>query len=189
MNLDKFLKILNSGDKVKANSEVHLFMHGLSQEALKVTSKLNNKYNTPEDITELLRELTLREVDPSVTVFPPFNTDCGKNLIFGKNIFINSGCKFQDQGGISIGDGTLIGHNVVLASLNHAQDPKDRGSLIPAKITIGKNVWIGANSTVIAGVTIGHGAIVAAGAVVTKDVAANSIVGGVPAKFIKKVEV
>ena len=77
---------------------------------------------------------------------------------------------------------------MVLASLNHAQNPKDRGSLFPAKISIGRNVWVGANATIIAGVNIGDSAIVAAGAVVTKDVAANSIVGGVPAKFIKEVE-
>ncbi len=188
MNLDQFLKILDSGNKIESNSEVHLFMHTLSQEALKITSKLNNQYHSPEEITALLCELTQREVDSSVIIFPPFNTDCGKNIIFRKNVFINAGCKFQDQGGIVIGDGTLIGHNVVLASLNHAQNPKDRGSLFPAKISIGRNVWVGANATIIAGVNIGDGAIVAAGAVVTKDVAANSIVGGVPAKFIREVE-
>ena len=96
------------------------------------------------------------------------------------------GCKFQDQGGIFIEDGVLIGHNVVLATLNHAMSPKDRGSMIPSPIHIGKNVWIGSNSTILPGITIGDGAIVAAGAVVTKNVPENTVVGGVPAKIIKR---
>lgn len=97
------------------------------------------------------------------------------------------GCKFQDQGGIFIGDGSLIGHNVVLATLNHAMDPEDRATMIPAPIHIGKRVWIGANATVLPGVTIGDGAIVAAGAVVTKDVPENTVVGGVPARVMRKI--
>jgi acetyltransferase-like isoleucine patch superfamily enzyme len=185
MQLRDFLTTLNSGKKIDAGSEVHLYMIELSQQAMKITTKMNGQYHTPEQITEMLCMLTGREVDPSVAIFPPFYTDCGKNISFSKNIFINSGCKFQDQGGIVIGEGALIGHNTVLASLNHAEDPEDRGSLLPGKITIGKNVWIGANCTIVAGVTIGDGAIIAAGAVVTKDVPARSVVGGVPAKLIK----
>ena len=77
---------------------------------------------------------------------------------------------------------------MVLATLNHDLEPSKRAWLHPAPIRIGKNVWIGANATVTAGVTIGEGAIVAAGAVVTKDVEANSVVGGVPARFIKRVD-
>ena len=119
-------------------------------------------------------------------MFPPFYTDCGKNITIGKNVFINMGCKFQDQGGIFIDDGALIGHNVVLATLNHDMNPETRHDMIPKPIHIGKNVWIGSNSTILSGVTIGDGAIVAAGAVVTKDVEKNTVVGGVPAKFIKK---
>ena len=98
------------------------------------------------------------------------------------------GCKFQDQGGIYIGDGTLIGHNVVLATLNHAKSPSERSSMIPAPIHIGKDVWIGSNATVLPGVTIGDGAIIAAGAVVTKNVPERTIVGGVPATVIRTIE-
>ena len=97
------------------------------------------------------------------------------------------GCKFQDQGGIFIDDGVLIGHNVVLATLNHAMQPERRGDMLPAPIHIGKRVWIGSNATVLPGVTIGDGAVVAAGAVVTKDVPANAVVGGVPAKAIRHI--
>ena len=64
-------------------------------------------------------------------------------------------CKFQDQGGITIDEGALIGHNVVLATLNHDLNPANRASMTYAPIYIGKNVWIGANATVLAGITIG----------------------------------
>ena len=87
-----------------------------------------------------------------------------------------------------IGDGVLIGHNAVLATLNHDIDPNKRSMMHPSPILIGKNVWIGANATVLPGVTIGDGAIVAAGAVVNRDVSANTIVGGVPARLIKMIE-
>ena len=99
---------------------------------------------------------------------------------------INSGCKFQDQGGISIGDMTFIGHNVVLATLDHDLDPEHRFYMYPAPIRIGKKVWIGSNAVITKGVTIGDNSVIAAGAVVTGDVPANTVVGGVPARVIKK---
>lgn len=188
MNLNEFLDHLNRRLPVIGGSEAHLFMHELSQEALRLTAELNNSYRTPEEIRALMEKITSKAVDESFALFPPFYTDCGKNITFGKNVFINSGCKFQDQGGITIGDGALIGHNVVLATLNHDMKPEKRSTIHPAPIVVGKNVWIGSGATILPGVTIGDGAIVAAGAVVTKDVAANTIVGGVPAKFIKEIE-
>lgn len=86
-----------------------------------------------------------------------------------------------------IGDGTLIGSHVVLATINHGQDPKERADNYPSPIHIGKNVWIGSHATILPGRTIGDNAIVAAGAVVTKDVPEGAIVGGVPAKIIKMI--
>ena len=129
-----------------------------------------------------------KRVDPSFRLFPPFYTDCGKNITIGKNVFFNAGCKFQDQGGITIGDDTLIGHNVVLATLNHSLSPEKRANTVPAPIRIGKKVWIGSNVTVLPGVTIGDGAVVAAGAVVTKDVPGNTVAAGVPARVIRSVD-
>ncbi|WP_415930427.1 acyltransferase, partial [Zhenpiania hominis] len=110
------------------------------------------------------------------------------NITVGKNVFINTGCRFQDQGGIRIGDHVLIGHNVVLATLNHDFAPYNRATMHPAPIHIEDRVWIGANATVVPGVTIGENSIVAAGAVVTKDVPPNTIVGGVPAKVLKRID-
>ena len=187
MDLEGFLHHLNSGKTVEGGSEAHLFMHGVSQEALRLTAEINGSYHTPEELRDLFSQLIGQPVDPSFGLFPPFYTDCGKNIHIGKRVFINMGCKFQDQGGIFVDDGALIGHNVVLATLNHDRRPEARSSMIPAPIHIGKHVWIGANATVLPGVTIGDGAIVAAGAVVTKDVPANTIVGGVPAKVIRTI--
>ena len=187
MDLAGFLEHLNSGKPVKGGSEAHQFMHGVSQEALRITAEINGSYHEPARLRELFAALTGRPVDESFGLFPPFYTDCGKNIHIGKNVFINMGCKFQDQGGIFIGDGALIGHNVVLATLNHAPSPGDRGSMIPAPIRIGRNVWVGANAVILPGVTIGDGAIVAAGAVVNRDVPGNTLVGGVPAKIIRTI--
>lgn len=184
MELNAFLDRLNSGKTVEAGSEPHQFMHWASQEALRLTAEINGRYHTPEELRGLFSQLTGQPVDESFGLFPPFYTDCGKNIHVGRQVFINMGCKFQDQGGIFIDDGVLIGHNVVLATLNHAMPPERRSDMLPAPIHIGKRVWIGSNATVLPGVTIGNGTVVAAGAVVTKDVPANALVGGVPAKVI-----
>ena len=185
MELQEFLNHMNSGKPVIADSEVHKCMCRLSQEALRLTAELNSGYHEPEEIRILFARLTGKPVDECFGLFPPFYTDCGKNLTVGKNVFINSGCRVQDQGGIFIGDGTLIGHNVVLATLNHNLNPAHRRDLRPAPIRIGKNVWIGANATILPGVKIGDGAVIAAGAVVSTDVPADTMAGGVPAKRIK----
>lgn len=188
MNLNEFLEHLNHGKAVVGNSELHKFMHQLSQEAMKITTELNCSYHEPEEIRILFSKLTGKPIDETFSIFLPFYTDCGKNITIGKNVFINSGCRFQDQGGIVIGDGTLIGHNVVLTTLNHDFSPEKRITMHPAPIIIGKKVWIGANVTIVPGVKIGDNTIIAAGAVVTKDIPANVVAGGVPAKIIKSLE-
>ena len=180
-----YLANLRKGEPVKSGSNGFKMMCDLSERAMQITSALNNTYHTAEEIRALFSKLIGKPVPESFRMFPPFYTDCGCNITVGKNVFINACCNFQDQGGISIGDGSLIGHKVVLATLNHGFDPEDRASLYPAPITIGKQVWIGASSTILPGVTIGDNAIIAAGSVVTKDVASNTLVAGVPAKFIR----
>lgn len=187
MELNEYLDYLNSGKPVEGGGEVHQFMHIVSQEALKLTAQINSGYHEPAELRALFSKLIGKPVDESFTFFPPFYTDCGKNITVGKHVFLNMGCKFQDQGGIFIGDETLIGHNVVLATLNHAMQPEDRATMIPAPIHIGKRVWIGSNATILPGVTIGDGAVVGAGAVVTKDVPESTVVGGVPARVLRKI--
>ena len=185
MTTAEFLDFMNSGNQVTAECGVHQTMHRLSQEAIRITMEINNTYHTPDEINTLMSELIGEPVE--VGLFPPFYTDCGKNIHLGKGVFINAGCKFQDQGGICIGDGALIGHNTVLATLNHGLLPEERHDLIPKSIHIGKNVWIGSNSTVLAGVTIGDNAVIGAGSVVTKDIPENMIAVGSPARVIRSI--
>lgn len=187
MTNEEFIQSIQSGKRVIALSPQHTTMHRLASEARGLTQKLN-RTNNPKMQRKLFSKLTGKSVDETFVLFPPFYTDCGKNITVGKNVFINSCCCFQDQGGIFIGDDTMIGHQVVLATLNHDLDPKSRKDMFPAPIKIGKNVWIGAHATLLAGVTIGDNAVIAAGAVVTKDVAANTVAGGVPAKVIKRLD-
>lgn len=186
MDLQEFLAHVDRGDLIEGGSEAHRFMHDAAQDAFRVTSRLNSGYCTPDEVRALLTELTGRPVDESVALFPPFHTEFGKNITLGKDVFINLGCRFQDTGGITIGDGTLIGHGSTLTTLNHAVDPDRRADMLPAPIVIGRKVWLGASVTVVPGVTIGDGAIVGAGSVVTRDVPANAIVAGVPARVLRE---
>ena len=187
MDLQELLQHFNNGDTIGEDWAVIEQLRFYSREAQKITMEINTKFHEPEELAEIFSRLTGKPVGEGFGLFPPFYTDFGKNIHIGKNVFINSDCKFQDQGGIYIDDGALIGHGVVLATLNHDLDPEKRQQLLPAPIRLGKGVWIGANATVTSGVTIGDHAVVAAGAVVNKDVPANTIVGGVPAKVIKSV--
>ena len=189
LKLVELLDIFNSGETLTMDEEALETCNYYSQEAQKLTCELNAKYHEFDERREIFSELIGQELDENFRVFTPFYTDFGKNIHLGKNVFINADCKFQDQGGIYIGDDTLIGHNVVLATLNHEEDPENRENLIAAPIKIGNKVWIGSNATILPGVTVGDGAIIAAGAVVTKDVDSMSIVAGVPAKFVRKIKV
>lgn len=182
--LDDLLTALNAGETIRGDSRLHAAMHAASQESLRITAELNGQYHSPAGVRALMSELTGVAVAESLQLFPPFSADFGKNIRFGENVFVNSGCRFQDQGGIDIGEGSLIGHNAVITTLNHDMVPSRRADMIPARVIIGRGVWFGANVTVLPGVTIGDGAVVGAGAVVTKDVAAGTIVVGVPAKQV-----
>ena len=189
MELQEFLDYVNSGKTIKGVSEEMAFSGYLSQEALKITAKINTGYHTPEELQDLFAELTGQPVNRHITLIPPFYTDCGKNIHVGKFVFFNAGCTMQDQGGVYIGDGVLLGHHTTIVTLNHGIHPNERHNLHPAPVVIGNNVWIGSNATILPGVTIGDNAVVAAGAVVTKDVPTNTVVAGVPAKIVKKIDV
>lgn len=155
------------------------------------TIGLNNRLNQVGEINEvraILSEIIGAEVDETTTIFPPFYTNFGRFTRLGKHVFINHACSFLDMGGITLEDHVLIGPQVKLITENHPLDPEDRRALIGKPILIKRNAWIGAGATILPGVTVGENAVVAAGAVVSRDVAANTVVGGIPAKFIKNIE-
>ena len=212
MRVEEFRKAMAGTKYIPAGSELHLAFHAFSQEALKITAKLNGQYHTPDEIRQIMAELTESAIDESFGLFPPFHTDIrprrrrrvarrsvateprsgrkrpsGKNIKIGKRVFINAGCQFQDQGGIEIGDDVLIGPQTIIATLNHDPNPEKRGGMIPKTVKIGNKVWLGARVTICPGVTIGEGAIVGAGAVVTKDVPPRTVVAGVPARIFRTV--
>lgn len=186
MTLNEFLEYVKTRQPLDT-PEIYRLMDEMSEEARRITFSLNSAYHNQEEINSLLCELFGRPVGKGFKMFPPFYTDFGKNTHIGDDVFINACCNFQDHGGVFIGDRCQIGHNVVFATLNHGLRPEERRTMTPAPIVLGKNVWVGSNSTILQGVTIGDNAVVAAGAVVTKDVPANVVVGGVPAKIIKKI--
>lgn len=127
-----------------------------------------------------------------ITFYPGIRLSPGRNLILGNKVDLAWGVLITTRGGVEIGDRTLIGYNTQIFSANHAVPGKRRkvfnaGHMF-GPVVIGPDVWIGAGCIILPGVTIGEGAVIAAGAVVTKDVAPFTVVGGIPAKLIKKRE-
>lgn len=146
-----------------------------------------NTSTSVERIRQYLSEIIGKPIDPSTVVFVPFHTNFGRFISIGKRVFINHACSFLDLGGITIEDDVLIAPRVNITTENHPTDPADRKSLILKPVVIKRNAWIGAGATILPGVTVGENAIVAAGAVVSKDVPANTIVGGIPARHLKNI--
>jgi acetyltransferase-like isoleucine patch superfamily enzyme len=183
--MDIFSKMLAGGIIDKNDPELPQLWKQVSQ-TIALSSVLNRATNTNQ-IREQLSKIIGSSIDSSTIVFVPFHTNFGKHIRLGKNVFINHGCSFLDLGGIIIEDDVLIGPKVNIITENHPIDPANRKSLDLAKVVIKQNAWIGAGATVLPGVTIGQNSIVAAGAVVTKNVPDNTIVGGIPAQFIKNI--
>ncbi|WP_432712712.1 DapH/DapD/GlmU-related protein [Pedobacter sp.] len=186
MNTENIFERLRNGEIISPNDPEAYRM----REESFVTKKLLFQMNStpePDEIRNLLSQITGSEVDQSVVVFTPLYINYGKHTKIGKNVFINFDCVFLDLGGITIEDNVFIAPKVSLLSEGHPTSIEDRHSLIPKAIHLKKNAWIGAGSTILPGVTIGENAVVAAGAVVSKDVAENTMVGGIPAKFIKDI--
>lgn len=155
------------------------------------TKKLSVEMNTSTDFSEirkLLGEITGSTINESTTLFTPLHINLGIFTRIGKNVFINADCSFLDIGGITIEDDVLIGPKVSLTTESHPLNPSERKSLLVKPVVIKRNAWIGAGAIILPGVTIGENAVVAAGAVVSKDVAANTVVAGIPAKVIKTIE-
>jgi acetyltransferase-like isoleucine patch superfamily enzyme len=188
MDHDDIFERERAGEVISLDDPGYGRIADLITEAQKLIALMNTGYHTPEEVRELFSRLTGVPVDPSFWLLPPFYTDFGRNIRVGKGVFVNHGCEFMDRGGITLEDRVLIGPKVNLVTISHPVEPSRRRSTFCAPIVIKQNAWIGAAVSIMPGVTIGDNAIVGANAVVTKDVAADTIVGGIPAKLIRRFE-
>ncbi|MBR6412620.1 MAG: sugar O-acetyltransferase [Alphaproteobacteria bacterium] len=180
---------MSLGTPMQMGTDLMEAFYNYGLEALKITMKMNTHYHTPEKIRELFSELTASKIDDTCFILPPFYTEFGKNIKMGKQVFMNSCCHFQDNGGIEIGDGTMLGNNVTIVTLNHDINPQTRVNATPKPVKIGKKVWIGSCCTILPGVTIGDNSIIGAGSVVVKSIPKNAIAVGNPAKVVKYIDV
>src|SRR3984957_12907774 len=157
--------------------------------AIAITARLNRlTFDDADEIRALFSQLIGQKVDESFLLIPPFYTAGGDEIRVGRHVFINQNCTFYDLGGLDISDDVMIGPNVSLITTGHPLEPSQRRAATTGKpIVIEKGVWIAAGAIIIGGVTVGEHSVVAAGSVVTKDVPANSLVGGNPARVIRSI--
>ena len=136
---------------------------------------------------EILRSL-LGAVGEPFHVNPPFRCDYGCNISIGRNFFANFNLTILDEALVKIGDNVFIGPNVSIYTACHPLDATDRntGAEWAEPVSIGDSVWIGGGATVLPGVSVGDRSVVGAGSVVTRDVPADVLVAGNPARIIKK---
>jgi acetyltransferase-like isoleucine patch superfamily enzyme len=186
MTLDEVYTRFQYGEVVLPSDPAFAVVNAIVPETLRLIGKLNANGDIAE-AREILSQIFGQELDETTTVFPPFTTNFGRFTTIGREVFINHGCSFLDLGGITIEDQVLIGPQVKLVTENHPLDPTARKGLTTKPILIRRNAWIGAGATILPGVTVGENAVVAAGAVVSKDVPANTVVGRIPAKFIRNI--
>ncbi|AFU18568.1 DapH/DapD/GlmU-related protein [Actinobacillus suis] len=173
---------------IPQGSQIFEDIHRIVAENAPKIAELSGEFQTQENIQRLLSEITQSQIDETLYVNLPLYSDFGRHLRIGKNVFINTACVFTDLGGITLEDNVLLAPRVNIITVNHPTAPKTRRGVIVKPVIIKQNAWIGAGATILPGVTVGENAIVAAGSVVTKDVPANTIVAGVPAKIIKMID-
>ncbi|WP_289734179.1 DapH/DapD/GlmU-related protein [Paramuribaculum intestinale] len=156
----------------------------LANEQAQLIFRFNHTMPGTREYVELMHSV-FPSMGEGSTVSTPLTAVRPHLVKIGRNVVVMPGCLMMSAGGITIDDGAMIAANVQLISNNH--DLYERQIITCKPIHIGKNAWIGAGATVLPGVTIGDNAVVGAASVVTKDVAADTIVAGNPAKFIKRI--
>ena len=186
METDIFTREL-AGEGISPQDPEYHRIAEIQKQTRRLLVKLNSVFHDENETRAILSELTGCDIDDSVEVLLPFYTDFGRNIRFGRRVFVNANAFFMDRGGIVIEEGAFIGPNVSLITMNHDERPEKRSIMYSRSIHICRNVWIGAGATVLPCVTVGEGAIIAAAAVVTKDVPPMSIVAGNPAKKLRNI--
>lgn len=186
--IDKeFEPFLNTGKLVPEQDGIRQVISNIQMLNQPIVLELNTQVQTITSTRKLVEQLIAEKIDQTVIINVPFQTDFGRHIHFGKNIYVNKEVFMVDLGGIFIEDNVLIGPRAKLISVNHPLNSADRHKLELKSVIIKKNAWIGADATILPGVTVGENAVVAAGAIVSKDVPANTVVAGVPAKIIKTI--
>lgn len=147
--------------------------------------KINHTMPMTEEYNRLVSELFMGNIGEGSRVMPPLTVVRGNSVKIGRNVVVMNNSLFMAAGGITIEDDVMVAANVQLISNNH--DLYDHQILTCKPVRLKRNCWIGAGATILPGITVGENAVVAAGAVVTKDVEDNSVVGGNPAKVIKRI--
>lgn len=175
---------------MKENKSFHFddFLFKKQKNCAKTILKINNLPFGDHHRNKMFAKL-FGKIGKNNIIKEGFHCNFGFNISIGNDCYINYNVTFLDSYPIEVGDNVFIAPNVVISAVTHPLAAKDRRNLQGGKVKIENDVWIGANATILPNVTLGRGCIIAAGAVVTKDVAPNSIVGGIPAKFIKNINV
>ena len=163
-------------------TEDHDLRRKLAQQNQRLLQNLNTQRHCSCEVRQLVSEIIGQKIAASIEIRLPFYSDYGHNIKLGERVFINANVMMVDLGGITIENDVLIGPGAYLISVNHKLDPQYRKELELKPVVIKQNAWIGAKATILPGVTVGKNAVV------TKDVPANTVVAGNPAKIIKKLQ-
>lgn len=188
MEYNKVINRMRSGERIKETDPDFPDLCQEVEKTRKFVGELNSGYHSMEETQLLLAQIWGQEVDATVRMFPPFYTAFGKMTHVGKDVFINFGCTFLDQGGITIEDDVFIGPGVKITTEAHPEKPELRHNLLVEPVVIRRNAWIGAGAIILPGVTVGENSIVGAGAIVTKDVPDNMVVAGTPARIMREIK-
>lgn len=177
---------LHSGEAVPMNDPHYGEIFKIASRTMQLSAELNSSADI-DRARDIISEITNNKIDASTTILAPFYINLGIFTRIGKNVFINHDCSFLDIGGITIEDEVLIGPKVSIITEDHPLNPAERKALTVKPVVIKRNAWVGAGAIILSGITVGENAVVAAGAVVNKDVSANTVVAGVPAKVIRMI--
>lgn len=184
--MDILTSALN-GDELDFNSSEFATVNQIAEQNTRLQRQMNTRDLSADQVRKIFGEIIDEPVAKSNQIMVPFYTDFGRHIFLGQDVFINRNVTMVDLGGIYIGDGVLLGPNVTITTVNHQEDPRYRRNVIGRAVHVESGAWIGAGAIILPGVTVGANAIVGAGAVVTKNVAANTIAVGSPAKQIRKI--
>lgn len=182
--------LLGEWNKMLAGEVYDAFADGFLRELIKTRKKIKRFNDLDPDSPELpslIREI-LGSCGEKININQPFRCDYGCNIHVGENFFANFNLTVLDEALVVFGDNCLVGPNVSIYTACHPLSPEERNSWVEwaRPVTIGNNVWIGGSATILPGVTIGDNCVIGSGSVVTRSVESDTVVGGNPARVIRR---